>query len=509
MNGKIVYGMSLIMDPDKEVPSGAVYIENGRVVETGGYDELKRRYPGAEELGSDHHIVMPGFINAHNHGKGVTDFQRGQVDDTLETWKFRSYPPLDPGTDAAWAAVKQLEAGVTTAMHNHDLSDPQKSDSEYDEVIEAYRNCRLKVAFAPTIANRNWFVYGDNEAFVETLPEEVRRICRLRMERDTVFGPAEYMQAVDRLRREYRGEPGVKIMHGPLSPQWVDEDTLRAIRKDAYNTGTRIHIHVQQTKLQNLYGYRHYGMSLLGYLDSLGFLDRDVTIGHAVWISEKDIELLAERGVTVTHHASCNFRVRNGISPVYALLKAGVHVGVGMDDKEFGDDKDFIEEMRLISKLHRLPEHRLDSPHLLPRDVFRMATRYGAETLGWSEEVGTLEPGKKADLVLLDARRITEPFVSPAQSILDLVLYRGGTRDVDMVLVDGEVVVREGRVVHVDREEIIQRLRSSLPSDYEAELNRRNSEYRELRPYIAAWFSDWYDNMGSFEGNPYYHFNNR
>ena len=509
MEPKIVYGSHVILSADEVIERGAVYIKDGRVADTGVYADLKDKYGPVQELGSDQHIVLPGFVNSHNHGKGVTDFQRGQIDNTLETWKFRSYPPIETRLDTTWAAIKQLEAGVTTTMHNHDVAAPERYQSEFEAVIEAYRSAKLKVAFAPSVANQNHFVYGDNESFIASLPDELQSTCRDRISRSRAFGPVEYMDAVARLCSKYQHDSNVRIMHGPIAPQWVAEDTLRAIRKDADERKLPIHIHVQQTKLQNLYGYKQYGKSLIAYLDSIGFLRGSVTIGHAVWISQQDIEILAATGANTTHHPACNLRVRNGISPVYALLQAGVRVGLGLDDKEFGDDKDFLEEMRLASKLHRVTDHRLDSPHLSPREVFRMATEYGAETLDWSAEIGTLKEGGRADMVLLNTARLSEPFVSPTQSPIDLVLYRGGTRDLDMVIVDGEVVVEQGKVVHIDRQEVIRQIREQMPDDYVGEFEARNSDLQALRPYIAAWFSDWYDEMGDFEGRPFYHMNNR
>lgn len=508
MSTKIVYGKYVVVQPDQYIESGALYIVDDKIVDVGTYDYITSTYTADTVIGSQDHIVIPAFVNAHSHGKGLTDFQRGQVDDTLETWKFYSYPPVNREYDSRWAAVKYLEAGITTAMHNHALSSPELHDSEYEQIIEVYRESGMKVAFAPTLTNRNWFVYGDNEAFVASLPEEQQLQCRRIMDRGKIFGAKEYLQAVDRLYKKYGDDERVHIMHGPLSPQWVDDDTLKAITEDASHKDIHTHIHVQQTKLQKLYGYKAYGKSLLAHLDDLGFLGPKTTIGHAVWISADDIRLLADRSVTTTHHATCNFRVRNGISPVYALLQAGVHVGVGLDDKEFGDSKDFIEEMRLISKLHRLPAHQLDSPHLLPRDVFAMGTLYGAETLGWEKEVGSLEKGKQADIVLLDARRMTEPFMNSMRSPVEIILYRASSSDIDTVLSNGEVVVRNGRVTQLDREEIAARLRESLPESYEEEFEKRNAPLRRLRPYIAEWFSTWYGEMESFEGEPFYHLNN-
>jgi cytosine/adenosine deaminase-related metal-dependent hydrolase len=504
--GTLVYGKYLILDSETWLDSGAVYVEGGRIKEAGPYTDIKKKYRPDKEIGSDHHLITPGFINAHGHGKGVTDFQRGHIDDTLETWKFRSYPPVDIYYDTMWAAVKQLEAGVTTTMHNHNLTQSQDYIAEFERILDAYRTCRLNIALAPALADKNWFVYGDNEAFMRSLPPHLEDLCRERVRGSNRFGPQQYFNAVQRLRRE-RTSQNVTIMHGPMSPQWVDEDSLKSIQEDSLLNNTRIHIHVQQTQLQYLYGYKEYGKTLIQYLYELGFFEADVTCGHAVWISREDIAVLAEAGVTVTHHPACNLRVRNGVSPVYHLLEAGVPVGIGMDDKELGDDKDFIEEMRLVSKLHRVPSHELDSPHLLPKDAFRMGTEYGAKTLGFDADVGTIEQGKKADLVLFDINRITEPFVAPFHSPIDLLIYRGSARDVDMVMVEGEIVVKNGKAVHVDREKIAASLRSALHSDYTEAYEKRNRQFVELRPYVAQWFKSWYSEIEERGIEPFYYLN--
>jgi 5-methylthioadenosine/S-adenosylhomocysteine deaminase len=271
----------------------------------------------------------------------------------------------------------------------------------------------------------------------------------------------------------------------------------------------RIHIHILQTQLQKLYGLKKYGKSLMEHLYELDFLGRNVTCGHCVWLSDKDIELLSETGTSVTHHASCNLRVRNGIAPVFALLDKGVVVGIGMDDKELGDDKDFIEEMRMVSKLHRLPSHQLDSRHLLPVDCFRMGTQYGSEVLGFSDLVGTLRPGKQADVVLLDMKRMSEPFVYSDHNVIDLLIYRGRCIDVDTVLVGGEVLLRDRKLTRIDRQEVIRKLQESISERYVEEFARYRGSTAGLREEIAAYFAPWYEEMERIEKAPYYFMNNR
>jgi 5-methylthioadenosine/S-adenosylhomocysteine deaminase len=508
MSTKIVYGKYLVVDADTVIPSGALYIEGDRVADYGDHAEITRRYRADRTLGSSEMLVMPGPVNAHSHGKGLTDFQRGQVDDTLETWKWRSYPPIDPSLDTRWACVQLLESGVTTTMHNHGLVRPEAWTEEFEAILAAYRESGVRVALAPSLSTENIFTYGEDEQFVHRLPPDLQELCRGISKRMSLFGEREYFEAVGYLRRRHDG-PGVQIMHGPAAPQWVRREALEEIARQSAETGTRVHIHVQQTQLQRLYGLKRYGRSLLAYMDEVGALGPRTTCGHAVWISEEDIDLLARTGTSVTHHPGCNLRVRNGISPVHRLLERGVTVALGMDEKELSDDKDFLAEMRLASKLHRLPSHALDSPHLLPRDVFRMATAAGASVLGMDGWVGSLERGRQADVVLADLAAMAEPFASDSLDPIDLLLYRGKAAHVRTVLVAGEVLLEDGRLTRIDREEVVRRLREAIPRNYSESFLRANASMERLRAAVAAHFAPWYEEVTRWEREPYYFLNNR
>jgi cytosine/adenosine deaminase-related metal-dependent hydrolase len=298
-------------------------------------------------------------------------------------------------------------------------------------------------------------------------------------------------------------------MHGPVSPQWVREEALLQIRREATELGQRIHTHVQQTRLQNAYGLKRYGKSLIAYLGEIGFLGPEVTCGHCVWISESDIELLASSGASVTHHPGCNLRVRNGISPVFELDRRGVTVAIGMDEKEVGDDKDYLAELRIAAKLHRLSSHRLDSPCLSSRDVFRMGTRNGAAVLGFDDLVGTLERGKRADMVLLDLEAMSEPYSYEGHDPLDLLLYRGKSNHIRTVLVNGEVLLDRGLFTRIDRDEIVAKLKEAVPENYRQQFETRNRLMPQLRRAIRAHFRPWHDEIDRLEKDPYYLMNSR
>lgn len=508
MSSKLVYGKHLVIDEQTAIPSGAVYIEEDRIIDYGPHGEITAKYRADQTLGSAETLVIPGLVNAHSHGKGLTDFQRGQLDDTLETWKWRSFPPVDPHLDTCWTCLQLLAGGVTTTMHNHGLVNPGGYAEEFAAVLEAYRRCGVRVAFAPSLSTENLFTYGDEEEFIHFLSPELRDHCEQIRRRSAAFGESEYFESVRALHGEY-SSPRIQIMHGPVSPQWVRQEALQQIRREASELGLRIHTHVQQTQLQRAYALKRYGKSLIAYLSELGFLAPDVTCGHCVWISQGDIELLRHSGASVTHHPGCNLRVRNGISPVFELDRRGVVVAIGMDEKEVGDDKDYLAELRMAAKLHRLSSHRLDSPCLSSRDIFRMGTSNGAAVLGFDGWIGTLERGKRADLVLLDLEAICEPYSYEGHDPLDLLLYRGKASHIRTVLVDGEVLLDQGRFTRIDREEVIRKLRESIPPDYRRQFEERNRLMLRLRGAIAEHFQPWYEEIDGWEKDPYYLMNNR
>jgi 5-methylthioadenosine/S-adenosylhomocysteine deaminase len=506
MSRTIIYGRYLVVDDRTIIPSGALYIDGETVVDYGTHRYITSRYKADRTLGSAEALILPGLINAHSHGKGLTDFQRGQVDDTLETWKWRGFPPVDPYLDTRWACIQLLESGVTTTMHNHGLARPEAWEAELAEVLRAYRDCGVRVAFAPTLSTENVFTYGEDDAFLGSLSADLRGLCEGILRRVAIFGEKQYFQAVRLLHEKHHG-PRIRIMHGPLSPQWVREEALQEIRRDSDRRGLRIHTHVQQTQLQRLYGFKRYGCSLIARLEDIGFLGPEVTCGHCVWIDDEDIEILSRTGTSVTHHPACNLRVRNGISPVSVMLQRGITVAVGMDEKELGDDKDYLAELRLAARLHRLSSHELDSPHLSSREVFRMGTRNGAAVLGFDDLVGSLERGRQADLVILDLQAMAEPYAYEGHDPLDLLLYRGKARHVRTVLVAGEVLLQDGQLTRIDREEALRRLREAVPKDYEKRFRAAHASMGALRKAIAAHFAPWYGEIARWEKKPYYWMN--
>jgi len=504
---QLVKGKYVIPAYDRSpIENGCVVVEGNRVVEVGKYGELKGRFQGVEELGDGSQLVIPGLVNAHSHGRGLSDFQRGAIDNTLETWLWstRTYIPISAYDDIQFSAIRLVESGVTSTMHNHILKDPIHYEEEFSKALRAYQDIGMRVSFCPAIRNQNLFVYGDNESFLRTLPEEIGKMV-LPPSGPRAFSEEKYFNSLSDLIDQYASEK-VRISFGPLAPQWCTDDLLKRMKREADERGIEIHIHALQTLLQKIYGLKTYGKSLIEHMKEIGILGKNLSIGHCVFPTLKDIDLLAESGTSVSHHPSCNLRERNGISPVYQMIKGGVRVGIGLDGKGINDDDDFIQEMRMVYLLHRLSAHELDSSYLSSRDIFKMATVNGAEILGFGDEAGRLEKGRLADIVILDLDRIFEPYIDSKQDLFDVFLYRAKGSDVNTVLINGELVMREKELLKVDKKNLSRRIREEASREWTLQEKAFREATEKLRIHLRDYYKDWYRTV---ELEPYYIFNSR
>lgn len=488
------------------IDNGAAAVKGDFIEAVGGYAELKARFPQAEVMGGEKCLLIPGLINGHSHGRGLTDFQRGALDNTLESWLLdtRRYIPVSVYDDVAFSAARLLKSGVTTTMHNHIPVNPAAFEEEHDQAISAYLEAGMRVQFNPGVRNDNPFVYGDNQAFLASLPEELRQALTRPLPAGSLTGD-NFVAAVKALHRKAEG-PRCRIGFGPLAPQWATRELLTAVRRAANDLAAPIHVHAVQSIFQKVYGLEFLGQSLISWMNEIGFLGRGLVIGHCVWPTEADIEILARTGTAVTHHPSCNLRVRNGIAPAWHMLRSGVLVGLGLDGKSINDDDDLIQEMKVCYLLHRLPSLELHSEHLSARQVLKMATQNTAQLLGFGSQLGRLEPGRQADLVLLDYQAMCAPYVDPAHDPIDVLLYRANRHNVDTVMVGGKVVVQGGRLLTIDQEKIGRRLAEassrSRTETEQAMLKGLDLVQKKVIDYYRGW-------TGKVETDPFMLINSR
>jgi cytosine/adenosine deaminase-related metal-dependent hydrolase len=237
-------------------------------------------------------------------------------------------------------------------------------------------------------------------------------------------------------------------------------------------------------------------------LDELGFLGPELSCAHAVWLTEGDIDLLAQNGATVCHNASSNLRLKNGVAPVNPLLAKGVNVSLGTDSTAINDDDDMVQEMRLVSKLHRQPS--ITAPAVTSHQVLKMATLNGARPT-FFDQLGSLEKGQRADMALMDLRSIEEPYLDSSVDIVDALLYRGKARQVDTVIINGEPVMRDGSFTKVNKAEVVRELKEWFSRPVEPSVLETRRLGQRLIPYVERFYQDWQPG----DSPPHYFFNSR
>ena len=490
-------------------PDWAVWVGGGLIRAVGPWEELSRLHPEDEVVGDGTQLLMPGLIDSHTHGAGLSYVQRGVTLDYLENalLKFATAFQLKPETTAALNAVRHIRNGCTTLHHNESGAalDPNLRET-CARKIRGYQSTGIRFGFSPGVRNKNVLAYDDRN-FLETLPPDLRKEAEGRVYIDQERAVDEYMDAFESLYEEYNGGL-TRIFFGPNWVQGSTDEFLLRVKDRADQLGKiPIHLHCLQTPVQKAFGLRTYGKSLVGHLDDLGLVDSNLVLGHAVYLNESDIALMAEKDAYITHHASCNLIMRDGIAPVYEMLKAGMNVAMGMDEKSINDDEDPFMELRMIYFLHRHADISLtECPALDPYQVLALATRNGARPTGFEGCIGALVPGMEADLILVDMKEMVEPCLLPGTDLGEVVIRRGLGRYVDTVVIGGRKVMEGRKILTIDVDALYEEVRQEAAAgrtqaqlDNEAFLNK-------IRPYYQAWYNGW---LKQLKLEPFYVFNSR
>jgi 5-methylthioadenosine/S-adenosylhomocysteine deaminase len=231
-----------------------------------------------------------------------------------------------------------------------------------------------------------------------------------------------------------------------------------------------------------------------------------MTLGHGVWLTEADIDLIAESGTLICHNPSSNLRLRSGIAPVNALQQRGVRVAIGLDDGTINDDRSMLQEMRVALKVHRVPG--MDDNVPTPAEIFQMATEHGACTTPYGTSIGTLEAGKAADIVIMDWKHITFPYLDSEVPVVDALVHLARTTGVETVLVGGEPILRDGQFTRINKNDVLEEFAASLRVPLRPHEERRRDIAKRLFPHIRKFFADE-GYLGEQESVPFYHLNSR
>jgi 5-methylthioadenosine/S-adenosylhomocysteine deaminase len=477
----LVYGRSLLTGrlDLPEIPDGGLIIDGPLIADVGSAADLRRRHAPVAELGGHDRVVLPGLVSAHQHGGGVSSVQLGCPDQPFERWMIEmlGVPPLDSYLDTLYHAARLIENGITTTIHSHYTRDVTRYGDEVDDHLRAWAQSGMRVAFAPCFLDNNQFVYETNAAFLRSLPAALAgQAARLLQLGPDIGG---YLDLVATLRKRFDGNDRARVLLGPVAPQWCTINALERMAAEG-EPAAGVHAHLLESPAQRHHLDEWLGDSVVEWLDRLGFLGPAASFAHGVWLRPAEMKLLAERGTTIVHNPGSNLRLRNGIAPVQAMRDAGIPVALGTDEQTLSDNNDLLAEARLAGLLAGLT-----GAHLAPAELLAMATGRGARAAGFGELTGELAAGRRADVVLADAERMTEPAVRAELPMADLLIARWLGSDVRTVLIDGKVVFHEGRHSWVDREALVAELRE-VARGQEADPRRR--EMREMAEQVARAF---------------------
>lgn len=426
-------------------------------------------------------VVVPGLVNAHTHGhnnllRGLAG--RWTLEDLLNHGPALNANRTveDHYVSGAIGAVEMLKTGCTTA-YDLFMAAPAPSVEDMEALARAYTDVGMRAVLAPAVADIPF--WESVPGLLDLMPKDLRRQVEVMRASPTeaLLGLGE--QVIRRLHGAGGGR--IRVSLAPTIPTQCTDAFLEGCARQMREHGVGLHTHLSESKVQVLAAQRRWGKTAVARLGELGMLGPGFVGAHGVWLTEDDIRLLADAGGAVAHNPASNLRLGSGIAAVREMLDRGLTVGLGSDGSMSSDNQNLFEAMRLAGLVGNVRFPHWTERWIGAADVWRMVTTGSARALGLAGEVGAIEVGLRADLVLL---RADGTFLRPLSDVLGSLVYVETGADVDTVLVGGRVVVRGGQVVTVNEAQL--RARAQAAAD---RLRARNAAAWALADAIAPYLS--------------------
>lgn len=421
-------------------------------------------------------LALPGLANAHEHGRGLRGLAWGATDQALELWMstIQMHPPVDPYVTSAAAFARLVRGGTTASVHCHHVQSTAGLREEAVAACRAATDVGLRLAFVVPMRDRHRHAYAEDDEVLAVVDPGDREIVRARW--PSAAAPvAQQMELVESIAERCESRM-IQVQYGPAAPQWCSDALLEAIAAGSERTGRRVHMHLLETRYQREWADAAYPDGLIRHLDRLGILSPRLTVAHGVWLRPGEWEILRERGVIVSINSSSNLRLRSGIAQAAEMARSGVSIALGLDSLSFDDDDDALRELRLAYLLHA---GRGMEDGLTRAALFQASMRTGARAVTGMTNFGVIEPGRPADLVLLDYDAMAEDAVPGVADETDIVLARATGRFVQAVVVAGRQVVREGKVLGIDE--------PSVTRELAAQARKSADGLREAAPFVRRY----------------------
>ncbi len=412
-------------DADDIFHPGAVAIRDDEIFWVGPEELIPADLEPGERLDMAGGLIMPGLINAHTHA-AMTCF-RGLADDLpLSVWLNDHIFPAEKKISGEWVyqgtllACAEMILGGTTTFCDMYLFE--------DQVARAAHEAGMRALVGEVIYDFPSPNYG--------LPEQ-----GLSFTKDLI--------------RTWKKDPLVSVAVEPHAVYTCTPSLLRACSEIAEEFQAPMIIHLSESQDEVRLVKELYGTSPVVHMEKLGLLTPQLIADHCVVLDDGEMDLLAEHGVSVVHNPESNMKLASGVAPVVELLARGVVVGLGTDGCASNNNLDMFAEMDTAAKLHKV--HRLDPTVMEAKTVTQLAIKGGSRVLGLERQVGSLEPGKKADIVGLDLER---PHLTPLYNIYSHLVYAASAADVTLTVINGRVVMRNREVFSLDVERVMAEVRA-------------------------------------------------
>ena len=435
----VLGGTIVTMDSSRQViDDGGIAVRAGRIVAIGSRAQIEARYTSRQRVNATGKLITPGLINGHTHIPMV--LFRGLADDLdLQEWLTKYIFPAEAknvtedfvrvGTRLGLAEM--IRGGTTTYCDMYYFE---------DAIAEETSKAGVRGVLGETVID---FPVADNKT------------------------NAEAMTYVEKFVSRWKGNDLIVPAIAPHAPYTVSEDHLKAVRAFSDRTGAAIVTHVSETKRELDDSIKAKGASPVAYLERIGFLSERVIAAHMVWPQGSDIEILKKRRVGVVHNPQSNMKLASGVAPVPKMMEQGVLLGLGTDGAASNNDLNMWEEMDTVAKLHKVFSG--DPKVISAQQAFELATIRGAQALHLEKEIGSLEVGKRADLLLIERDSLNQ---IPLYNIYSDLVYATKASDVEGVIINGRVVMQNRRLLTLDevsikrdartyRERIIKSLNST------------------------------------------------
>jgi 5-methylthioadenosine/S-adenosylhomocysteine deaminase len=414
----LITGGTVVTMAGPNLENGSVAIRDGEIVAVGASSEIDGKYAAKTVIRAGGHAVVPGFVNAHTHASMV--LFRGIADDRdLMDWLTNYiFPAEAKNVDrefVKWgmrlAAAEMIRSGTTT------FGDMYYFESD---VAREAKAAGLRGVLAQTFID---FPAPDNKTWEQMVA---------------------YMRDY---AKQWKGDRLITPALAPHAPFTVSKEHLQQVRALATELGCPILIHVSETKNELAQvAEKQNGMTPGAYLDSIGFLGDDVVAAHGVYLTADELKTFAAKKTGVVHCPESNQMLASGVAPIVDMVKGGMEVGLGTDGPAGSNNNlDMLEEMASAARLQKVM--RGDPKAISAREVLRLGTIGGAQVLGLADKIGTLERGKRADVVIID---LEQAKTQPVYSVESAIVYAASGNSVVTTIVDGRILMRRGELLTVD-----------------------------------------------------------